>query len=77
MLSRAFRMFLMSPLVALAMLAKPMFGLKVDYVEAARRRGALPGRRPRKASRYYTPNGERECARRRRQIANGQLRVSA
>lgn len=37
--------------------------------------GAAPRRR--RPSKYYTPNGERECARRRRQIANGQLRVSA
>jgi hypothetical protein len=33
--------------------------------------------RARRISRLYTPNGARECARRRRQIANGQLRVSA
>lgn len=33
-------------------------------------------RRPRRPSNYYKPNGLRECARRRRQIALGQLRVS-
>lgn len=33
-------------------------------------------RRPRKPSNYYTPNGARECARRRRQIELGQLRVT-
>lgn len=32
--------------------------------------------RVRRASKYYTPNGPRECARRRRQIEAGQLRVS-
>jgi hypothetical protein len=38
--------------------------------------GSAP-RRPRRLSRLYAPNGARECARRRRQIELGQLRVSA
>lgn len=37
-------------------------------------RSAPPRRR--RASKLYTPNGKRECARRRRQIEAGQLRVS-
>jgi hypothetical protein len=38
---------------------------------------ALGTRGARRISRLYTPNGKRECARRRRQIELGQLRVSA
>ncbi len=34
-------------------------------------------RRRRRPSKLYKPNGARECARRRRQISLGQLRVSA
>ncbi|MFZ5715790.1 MAG: hypothetical protein ACOY3N_23430 [Bradyrhizobium sp.] len=76
MLSRIYRMLVISPLVALAMLMRPALMSTPRIID--RRAGAgSPGRRPRKASRYYTPNGLRECARRRRQIANGQLRVSA
>lgn len=30
-----------------------------------------------KPASYYKPNGERECARRRRQIAKGMIKVSA
>jgi len=75
MLTRIYRMLVISPLVALAMLARPLLTSPARIVD--RRAGGSPGRAPRKASRYYTPNGMRECARRRRQIANGQLRVSA
>jgi hypothetical protein len=37
-------------------------------------RSAPPRRR--RASTFYTPNGKRECARRRRQIEAGRLRVT-
>lgn len=78
MLRRAFQMLVISPLIALAMLAKPMLSRAGTIDTGERRRlGGRPSRRPRKASRFYTPNGARECARRRRQIENGQLRVSA
>jgi hypothetical protein len=39
-------------------------------------RGPAPrASRAHKVTRSYTPNGERECARRRRQIAAGQIKV--
>jgi hypothetical protein len=75
MLSRIFRMLVISPLVALAMLARPHVAPPPRIVD--RRAGGSPGRAARKPSKYYTPNGARECARRRRQIEMGQLRVSA
>lgn len=77
MLRRAFQMLVISPLIALAMLARPVLSRGIGPAPRVFKREPGPGRRPRKASRYYTPNGERECARRRRQIELGQLRVSA
>jgi hypothetical protein len=79
LMRRAFNMFVMSPLIALAMLVRPALArLTVDHAEIKRRHHhhGSPGRAPRRASKYYQPNGERECARRRRQIAAGYLRVS-
>jgi hypothetical protein len=68
-------MLVISPLIALAMLARPAFSRALGPAPRVSKRES--GRRPRKVSRYYTPNGKRECARRRRQIELGQLRVSA
>lgn len=59
-----------------------MFGIGNLFQIPAEAFPALPPRfrarrRARKGSNTYTPNGKRECARRRRQIELGQLRASA
>lgn len=54
----------------------PAITLAPSAPHATSRRFAA-SRRLRRPSKLYKPNGARECARRRRQIALGQLRVSA
>jgi hypothetical protein len=61
------RMFGLGALVALA-------GPALQSPALPRRFRSTSGHR--KASHYYVPNGERECARRRKQIENRQLQVS-
>jgi hypothetical protein len=67
-------MLVLSPLIALAMMARPIFSR--GFSPSPRVHKHEPGRRPRRASRLYKPNGKREVARRLRQIQAGQLRVS-
>jgi hypothetical protein len=65
------------PFLALAVLMgllRPIRDARPSFPQMPARFRSAPQRR--RASKFYTPNGLRECARRRRQIEAGRLRVS-
>jgi hypothetical protein len=69
------RRFPFLALVALMGLLRPIRLVdRLSFPQMPARFRSAPSRR--RATKFYTPNGLRECARRRRQIEAGRLRVS-